>query len=221
MEHIETAIHTTVLSFLSQLAEEYSLPVTALKDRWSTFLRQGKQEEKVVQKKTQQKKSTYQNFFVQKRLELKEKNPELDFGQLSTQISKMWSSLSKDEQNAYALSSSVPKEKNSVELNATMLKEKKMSELRQLCEERGLKRTGNKSELIRTLLEKQETVPDTLPKINVPFHHDPENDSLEVDMLNAIIKRADIEEGEANLESDEEDFDFEEDDNYEADVFEE
>jgi hypothetical protein len=219
MEHIETAIHTTVFSFLSQLAEEYSLPVTTLKERWSTFIRQAKHDEKVVQKKTPQKKSTYQNFFVQKRLELKQKNPELDFGQLSTQISKMWSALSKEEQNAYALPACVQKEKKSVELDATVLKEKKMSELRQLCEERGLKRTGNKSELIRTLLEKQETVPQTVPKVN--FTRDIEHDSLEVDMLNTIIKRADIEEGEANLESEEEDFDFDEEENYEADVFEE
>jgi alanine racemase len=150
---------------------------------------------------------------------LKQKNPELDFGQLSTQISKMWSALSKEEQNAYALPACVQKEKKSVELDATVLKEKKMSELRQLCEERGLKRTGNKSELIRTLLEKQETVPQTVPKVN--FTHDIEHDSLEVDMLNTIIKRADIEEGEANLESEEEDFDFDEEENYEADVFEE
>lgn len=44
------------------------------------------------------KRSPYQLFFSKKRLELKELHPDLSFGDLSRQISKLWKSMSKDQQ---------------------------------------------------------------------------------------------------------------------------
>lgn len=108
------------------------------------------------------KKSHYQIFFSAKRLQLKEEHPSISFGELSKQISKLWNSMTKQEQAEWVHKQSNPKSDY-----AAM----KMSELKTLCEQRGLKKTGNKTELVNILTgnveEKKTKLSDTFEDIHI------------------------------------------------------
>jgi hypothetical protein len=237
---IEQVIHKNVEGFLEQTAKEFDIPMAKLKENWKAHLASTSSsslslEEKGApeKKKPVKKASLYQNFFVHKRVELLENNPGLQFGELSFQISQLWNKMTKDEQKTYT--SSVPviapvssprrtitnpslnepvvpvekKKKDGFDFDS--LNSKNMPELRKLCEEKGLKRTGNKLMLIQNLLGIHPTplLPLT-PPLSVTRPVADETEDVEV-VVAKNMKRADIEEEVPDIFSDDEqDFDFEE-----------
>ena len=56
-----------------------------------------------VKAKSKKPQSAYRIFFIEKRLELLEKNPNLEFGEIASLCGKAWKSLAKDEQESYKL----------------------------------------------------------------------------------------------------------------------
>lgn len=120
------------------------------------------------------KKSGYQNFFTIRRMELKAVNPSLSFGELSKMISAEWNVLQPPEKSRFVnltsasapapvstpppasipapKASSAPLTENNAPFTLQDLNNKKMDELKDLCEARDLKKSGNKTELIRRLL---------------------------------------------------------------------
>lgn len=144
------------------------------------------------------KKSFYQIFFSIKRIELKEKDPALNFGELSKQISKLWNSMSKQEQNEWVRQNHLIIDENSLE---TSYKNMKMSDLRSLCSEKGVSNKGNKIELIQALSSKK--------KISAAHEED---DSVHVHISDAVNhqKRASIEIPTDN-DQEEDEFIFEDD----------
>ena len=196
-------------------------------------------EEKVEpeKKKPVKKTSLYQNFFVHKRVELLENNPGLQFGELSFQISQLWNKMTKEEQKTFTVSApviapvssprrtvtnpslnvpvvpvpAVPVEKKKDGFDFESLNSKNMPELRKLCEEKGLKRTGNKLMLIQNLLGMHPTpAPPVAPPLSAPRPVADEAEDVEV-VVAKNMKRADIEEEIPDIFSDDEqDFDFEE-----------
>jgi hypothetical protein len=157
------------------------------------------------------KKSHYQLFFSTKRLELKRQNPSLNFGELSKQISQMWNSMNKQEQNEW-----VQVNHGVVEVNKTNdLKNMKLEELRSMCSSKGLKTTGGKAELIRILSNPTETVVMDKKKITITK---PSTD-LSVHISDSVgEKRSQIEDGKAE-DSQEEEFVFDEEEDELSDDF--
>uniref|UniRef100_A0A6C0K2X3 SAP domain-containing protein n=1 Tax=viral metagenome TaxID=1070528 RepID=A0A6C0K2X3_9ZZZZ len=127
------------------------------------------------------KKSGYQNFFTIRRVELKAVNPSLSFGELSKLISAEWNVLQPTEKSRFVnlssasapapvsippatipvpvfasapapRASSAPLTEKNGPFTLQDLNNKKMDELKDLCEARDLKKSGNKTELIRRLL---------------------------------------------------------------------
>ena len=159
------------------------------------------------------KKSPYQIFFSIRRLDLKQKNPELQFGELSTQISKEWKSMDKVKQASWIESNGVATDDKA--LSDEYLNGLKMQELRDLCEARNLKKTGNKQELINNL--KMSIVEDTPVKkarlVKGKTALALQDESVHVTTDNNVIeKRTAIEEIEDSKSGDEDDFDFEDED---------
>jgi len=158
------------------------------------------------------KKSPYQIFFSIRRLDLKKKNPDLQFGELSTQISKEWKSMDKAKQASWIESNGAATDDKA--LSDEYLNGLKMQELRDLCEARNLKKTGNKQELINNL--KMSIVDEPVKKARLVSGktalalHD---ESVHVTTDNNVIeKRTAIEEIEDSKSGDEDDFDFEDED---------
>lgn len=237
---IEKLIHNNVEGFLEETAKEFDIPMAKLKENWKAHLGtagtagtagtvgtvgtvgnagNAGNGDTLPKKKTAKKSSLYQNFFVQKRAELVKTNPDLQFGDLSSQISKLWNSMSKDEQKSFTAGTAPPpvarKEFNFESLNA-----KNMPELRKLCEEKGLRRTGNKLMLIHNLLgiNTAAAVPampvEEVKKTTMVVVASDETEDVEV-VVAKNMKRADIEEEVAlGFSDDEQDFDFEEGSNY-------
>lgn len=132
------------------------------------------------------KKSGYQNFFAQKRIELKAKNPSIPFTDLSKIISQEWNKLTSEQKNNYIQQTPQipPNNYTFDELN-----QKKMSELKDLCEKIGLKKSGNKTDLIRNLLgQNDETVTTEVSSII-----EPPDQSLEIYVSSKSGKRSDFE----------------------------
>jgi len=245
---IEQVIHKNVEGFLEQTAKEFDIPMAKLKENWKAHLAsasssplslEGKGEPE--KKKPVKKASLYQNFFVHKRVELLKNQPDLQFGELSFQISQLWNKMTKEEQKTYMASSSVvappaptppppptpnltitapatpvvPSLKVPVEkkdgFDFESLNSKNMPELRKLCEEKGLKRTGNKLMLIQNLLGIHPApAPPVAPPLSVARPVVEEAEDVEV-VVAKNMKRADIEEEVPDIFSDDEqDFDFEE-----------
>jgi hypothetical protein len=161
------------------------------------------------------KKSHYQLFFSAKRLELKRKDPSLNFGELSKQISKMWNSMNKQEQTEWVQTNhGVVEVVNKTNDN---LKNIKIDQLRTMCASKGFKTTGNKAELIKLLSNPTEAVVEKKNKLTVtkPL---PSND-LSVHISDSIgEKRSQIEEGKVEDSQEEEEFVFDEEDEEEEEV---
>jgi hypothetical protein len=230
IREIETHIRTGVEKFLEQTAKEFDLPIIRLKENWRAYLESedaavpaaSAAVEVVKKKAVSGKKSMYQNFFTQKCSELKEQNPGMNFGDISTTVSKLWNSMSKDDQKQYATADTTSTVEapttTTTEFTYDVLNGKKMDELKLLCEQRGLRRTGNKTFLIRSLLGSHPPVAEDPPpppkKAALSLHED----DVEV-VVAKNLKRTDIEEDTmlSGVVSDEEqEFDFgeEEDDTY-------
>jgi hypothetical protein len=151
---IDSLIHDKVVEFVQSL-DSTETEKNKLIAKWTAFFTSEPQKTKESEKKTAvttAKKSSYQFFFAGRRAELKKKEPGLTFGELSKKISKEWSQLTPQQKESYT------KPKPAPEFTIESLNQKKMDELRALCEQRGIVKGGNKSELIRNLLsnKKQE-----------------------------------------------------------------
>ena len=135
---IQKMLDNRLAQFIDYTSNKTGVDRKVLMDCWI-------QSQAIENKTTKTKKSHYQIFFSAKRLQLKEEQPSISFGDLSKQISKMWNSMNKEEQLQWVQHQSTPKADY-----AAM----KMSELKTLCEKRGLKKTGNKTELVNILTGK-------------------------------------------------------------------
>jgi len=212
---IENVINKTFLNFLTEVSDEFHIPLQQLQTRWEHFMsRSGVAREdapEAVLKKKPQKKSAYQKFFVLKSAELKQNNPELSFGALSTQVSTLWKAIPKEEQQKFDVGDDTIKHDSDVVVyTADSLHKMKMVDLKQLCEERNIKKTGNKHLLIKALLDKSPVSVSPRPIILPTVI---ENDTEEVEVILAKnVKRSDIEE-EIQHSDDEQDFEFDDDDN--------
>lgn len=225
ISELEQIILKNVDVFLENTAKEFDVPLSKLKENWRTHLGLDVPVKKVV-KKT----SPYQNFFVQKRTELLQSHSELQFGDLSSQISKMWNAMTKEEQKVYSTAKveaplplpSPPPPPPPLGLNFETLNKKTMPELRKLCEEKGLKRTGNKMMLIHNLLGITAPAPaPTVIKKPLVMAAVEENEDVEV-ITAKNMKRSDIEEAITFPEEiEEEDFEYEEGSNYSVHLEEE
>jgi HMG (high mobility group) box len=225
---IEHIILRSVDAFLEATAKEFDLPLPKLKENWKDIL--GKPTV-AVSKKGVKKASLYQNFFIKKRFEMMQSDPTIQFGELSSQISKMWKRMTKEEQQAYGGQDVVVEAVAAVVdiappvepgFDFESLNKKTMPELRKLCEEKGLRRTGNKVMLIHHLLgQTPKEVEKPLPVVKrVPPVPVEDTEDVEVVMAKNM-KRADIEEEEEDqvvsfLEDEDEEgnFEFEEGSNY-------
>jgi len=144
-------------------------------------------------KPVKSKKSHYQLFFSSKRLELKNKDNSLNFGQLSKQISQLWNSMSKQEQNDWVNTNhKIPEEEVEKKI------ESKLSDLRST---KGLKKTGTKTELINTLTNSKLAVVKA-STTDVPVHISE----------NVGERRSLIEETKAEDSQEEDEFIFDDDD---------
>lgn len=235
---IEKVVNVAVFRFLEETSKEFDIPFERLKENWRRFNNTSTQSvlgtvpslapttgKTTVEKNKSKtsgtsKKSAYQNYFALKRNELKKDNPELSFGELSTRISSLWKNLSKQEQERFGSTESAPaasvgrrarEEETRPSFTFDGLNGMTMCELKKLCESRGLSRTGNKKDLIHTLLRASVSKPETVPvAASVDFSIPPDMEDLEV-VVAKNQKRVDIEEEPLLLE-DEHDFEFEEDD---------
>jgi hypothetical protein len=189
------------------------------------------------------KKSGYQNFFTIRRMELKAINPSLSFGELSKMISAEWNVLQPPEKSRFVnltsasapvstpppatsiplpRTSSAPLTENNAPFTLQDLNNKKMDELKDLCEARDLKKSGNKTELIRRLLghttdNKAPTVssssnnallltkPNSSALVNEPSEK--RDSSFDIYVSSKSEKRSDFE--HSAITPEEEDFEFE------------
>ena len=251
ISEIQHLIHHSVEGFLEQTAKEFDIPMAKLKENWEAHL--GLQNNPSLlsstastaptmavavapppKKKTAKKTFHYQNFFVSKRVELIKANPDLQFGEISSRISKMWNDMTKEEQQKYAtpvaattaaaapavtstatpLPSCVAPVVAKVEFNFEGLNAKNMPELRKLCEEKGLKRTGNKLQLIHNLLGIHKVAPPVVEEKKPILMVHPMEETEDVEVVVAKnMKRSDIEEEiiPSVFSDEEQDFEFEED----------
>ncbi|NDE13738.1 hypothetical protein EBZ80_02290 [bacterium] len=156
---IDVLIHDRVVSFFQSLEDVAPPEKTRLIARWEAFNGDEKKPKpnELVKKATSTplKKSSYQNFFALRRTELKLKEPALTFGDLSKKISKEWSQFTPQQKQVYLN----PEKAAKPEFTFEFLNQKKMDELRTLCEQRGIVKGGNKSELIRNLLQNTQEKP--------------------------------------------------------------
>lgn len=176
--------------FFEKASKQFSIDKEKLIAVWNDQMLQPDEKLPVLKSK----KSFYQIFFSSKRIELKEKDPSLNFGELSKKISKLWNSMSKQEQNEWI-------KQNHTAVDAdTNYKNIKVSDLRSLCVEKGVSSKGNRMDLIQSLANKKK-----MPQ---------EDESLHISEGVLHQKRASI---EIPIENDQEEEDFIFDDNEEED----
>jgi hypothetical protein len=111
--------------------------------------------------------SVYVQFCNKHRSILKQKNPNMSFGDISKELGKMWRSLSQQEKDNYQISSK-PQKIEVIEEQKEDYSKLSFTELKQICEERNLKKSGNKTILISRIQEN-----DTERKTNItppPIH---------------------------------------------------
>jgi len=185
------------------------------------------------------KKSGYQNFFTIRRIELKAENSDLSFGELSKIISAEWNVLQPSEKSRYvnppttvpapapapvpvplpapvlaAVASTAPVVAPTA-FTLNDLNDKKMDELKELCEARNLKKSGNKTELIRRLLgyasvlapSSSSTLSRVSPALVMEEASEKRDSSLDIYVSSKSEKRSDFEHSATTPE--EEDFEFE------------
>jgi len=104
MDVLKTDIELYISKFIDEIAIETNINKNKLHEIWMNVFNNNK----IIQKSTatvNKKKtvSAYVNFCNQQRPSLKEKYPNLSFGDISKQLGKLWSELSPDEQNKYKI----------------------------------------------------------------------------------------------------------------------
>lgn len=136
-----------VSAFIKEIVKRNQWNEEELMEKWKECSTHGH-----VMLDVKKKKTGYQNFFAEKRQDIKTLKPTLSFGEISKEISKLWRSMSNEEKAVYE-NPTVTIAAKPIQMDD--LTQLKMSELKQMCEERKIKRTGNKSELIQLLLTYQ------------------------------------------------------------------
>ncbi len=113
--------------------------------------------------------SVYVQFCNKHRTLLKEKNPNMSFGDISKELGKMWRSLSQQEKDNYqSITKSVVKVKE--EMKEEDHSKLSVSVLKQMCEKLNLKKSGNKTILLERLKEyklQQKPPSITPPPLNI------------------------------------------------------
>lgn len=209
---INNIVDQHIEKFLLLISTEYSLNKDELTNKWKSF---NNSNINIDDKKKVNKKSGYQNFFTIKRMELKNKNPSLSFGELSSIISQEWNKLNIDEKKNYV--NILPTTTTNTQFTFDELNQKKMNDLKDLCEKIGIKKSGNKSELIKNLLGLSSTN-DEIKKEDKKLIKKPNenvDNTFEIYVSTNDQKRSDIENSNEIIELEEEEFDFE--DEYESD----
>jgi len=220
IHEIENLIDEKMKIFLNEISNDYSIDKNDLNKKWQIFINRNTTQ--FDAKKS--KKSAYQNFFAFKRMEFKGNDSSLSFGELSRKISQEWNKLNDDEKNKYIdKTPSICKHKFSFE----ELNQKKMSELKELCENIGIKKSGNKQDLIKNLLGQsnsnhKDTVPSTkkiLKNESDIEKTDVADNSFEIYVSTNDQKRSDIETSEIERINEDE-FLFDDDDDIESEEYE-
>lgn len=88
-----------IQSLFVEIEKEYKIPSSQLMTRWKKIIDSECQEKKVSKLTVARK--PYQNYFVKRRLEMKEQKPDITFGELSTMIASEWKKLSVSEKKKY------------------------------------------------------------------------------------------------------------------------
>jgi hypothetical protein len=204
------SIEDIVDQYINLLTIDYKLNKIELKKKWDNLSGNDKKIETVPQ---QPKKTGYQIFFALKRNELKTNNPKWTHNEITKEISNLWNKLTPIEKNKYSSEMLPQIQKFTFE----ELNEKKMSELKEICEKYGIKKGGNKTELIKNLLgQNNENIEQSKTKL-VNSIKTPTNDlDLYINTEENEEKRVDFQTEEVEQESD---YDSESDnDSKESDV---
>lgn len=138
--------------------------------------------------------SVYVQFCNKHRAILKNKNPDMSFGDISKELGKMWRSLSKQEKDNYQVVVNVPKDTLLIPPRITMKKEEDHSKLpvttlKKMCEDLNIKKSGNKTILLARLKEYKEKNVTTTPL--PPPTHEVDDEEL-VFFENESAKESDI-----------------------------
>jgi hypothetical protein len=210
-EEMKQLLDNNILLFLNNLSIECSIPQDVLLQKWELFNTKpvlSKEsiatELPIVAEKKVPKKSGYQNFFSKKRLELKTANPSITFPELSKIISVEWGKLNMTEKNKYLIETPVSA---SHSFTIEELNKKKMADLKDLCEKCGIKKSGNKTELIKNLLGKNQNNAKEVPKTKITVEVDKVDHSLDLYVSSKTEKRSDFETTGASNEEEEFEFD--------------
>lgn len=211
---INNIVDQHIEKFLLLISTEYSLNKDELINKWKSF---NNSNINIDDKKKVNKKSGYQNFFTIKRMELKNKNPSLSFGELSSIISQEWNKLNIDEKKNYV--NKLPTTITNTQFTFDELNQKKMNDLKDLCEKIGIKKSGNKSELIKNLLGLSSTNDEIKKEDKKLIKKTNENvdNTFEIYVSTNDQKRSDIENSNEIIELEEEEFDFEDEYDSESD----
>ena len=189
-EEMKKLLDNNILLFLEELSSTCSIPKENLFKKWNDFNSKkpvSSNENDTVEKKVI-KKSGYQNFFSKKRIEIKTANPTISFSDLSKIISTEWNKLDIIEKNKF-IHDTIPAPKISLTLEE--LNQKKMGELKDLCEKYGIKKSGNKTELIKNLLGKNQKAPEP-PKSKIILPEEKIDHSLDIYVSSKTEKRSDF-----------------------------
>lgn len=160
---IYKSIEDVIEKYIDLISNQYQLNKKDLLEKWNN-LNDGKINVKENNDNQPNKKTGYQIFFSLKRNELKNNNPQMTYNEITKEISNLWNKLSAQEKNQYS-SEMLPTVKK---FTFEELNQKKMNELKEICEKYGIKKGGNKTELIKNLLgqnNKSESKPEIKEKI--------------------------------------------------------
>lgn len=238
-QDLKKTLDDNVDRFLDILAEGYKIPKSDLSKKWVDFNLPVALPEPLPsvvsteEKKVKAKKTPYQNYFTKRRTELKTSNSALSFGEISKTISGEWSSFTQDEKNKYLdapsaalpLSPSPPLPSLPTPHSFTFdeLNAKKMDELKELCEKRGTKKSGNKTQLIKnlmelnTLVQKAEILPPQKTILAKLTESDKNDNSLDLYVSSNQEKRSDFETVTMEIPPEEEDgFEFDDIEKFES-----
>jgi hypothetical protein len=188
IEAIQNTIDTFISSFISDISSEYNLDSNELLEIWNKISKTNGQSPQInisSSLKKPKQVSAYVNFCNHHRIQLKEKNANLSFGEISKELGKMWSKLSVDEQQTYK-SNIINNNKNNssssiittTTLNENNLIKKTINELKEICQKYELKKNGNKKQLIDRINEYKNRT-SNISSISPPIirnHEDIDND---------------------------------------------
>jgi len=159
IKKISKSIDASIDDFCSAIATKYDLDKDELMNLW---LENGGSKKS----KTVKKRSAYVNYSAAIRSVILDENPDITFGEISKETSKRWKNLSDDEKEQYKSKDSDLVEPSAPKKTKTAIKKKpakdrnndlsskKVTELKEMCKDKGLPVKGTKQELIDRLSEK-------------------------------------------------------------------